>query len=129
MLPVSVCMIVKNEEKKLSRCLESVKPYGFEIVIVDTGSQDKTCEVASHFTDKIFHFAWCDDFSAARNYSLEMASNDWILMLDADEVIENLDLREGIRLQRIQGKNIRLTEQSAFTLERFFGMQEGFMSN
>lgn len=94
MLPVSVCMIVKNEEKKLSRCLESVKPYGFEIVIVDTGSQDKTCEVASHFTDKIFHFAWCDDFSAARNYSLEMASNDWILMLDADEVIENLDLEE-----------------------------------
>ena len=69
-VPISVCMITKNEEKKLERCLSSLAPYGFEIVIVDTGSTDRTKEIAAKYTDKIFHFEWINDFSAARNYSL-----------------------------------------------------------
>lgn len=88
---ISLCMIVKNEEKNLQNCLMAVTPFINEIVIVDTGSTDNTKEVARKFTDKIYNFKWCDDFSKARNFSIEMASNDWILILDADEVINNFD--------------------------------------
>lgn len=87
-------MIVKNEEARLERCLASLAPYGFEIVVVDTGSVDGTKAAAAKYTDKIFDFAWCDDFSAARNFSLKQASNDWIFMMDADEWIEEADIGE-----------------------------------
>lgn len=94
MTPVSVCMIVKNEEEKLARCLDSILPYSFEIVIVDTGSTDRTKEVAANYTDKIYDFSWNDDFSAARNFSISKASYDWIFILDSDEYVKNLDLEE-----------------------------------
>lgn len=94
MLPISVCLIAKNEEKNIERCLSSLQPYGFEIVLVDTGSLDRTKELASKYTDKIYDFIWCDDFSAARNFSLEKASNNWIFMLDCDEWIETIDIEE-----------------------------------
>lgn len=94
MLPISVCMITKNEEKKIERCLKSLAPYGFEIVIVDTGSTDRTPYIASQYTNTILPFHWTDDFSAARNYSLGAASHNWILMLDCDEWIESLDVEE-----------------------------------
>jgi glycosyltransferase involved in cell wall biosynthesis len=84
---ISLCMIVKNEEQNLSRCLGSVKGKVDEIVIVDTGSTDNTKEIAKEYTDKIFDFEWCDDFAAARNFSINMAENDWVLILDADEVV------------------------------------------
>lgn len=90
--PVSVCMIAKNEEKNIEKCLASVKPYGFEIIVVDTGSADRTKEIAAEYTDKIYDFTWIDDFSAARNYSLAQASNDYVLILDCDEVITELDI-------------------------------------
>lgn len=90
--PVSVCMIAKNEEKNIEKCLASVKPYGFEIIVVDTGSADRTKEIAAEYTDKIYDFTWIDDFSAARNYSLAQASNDYVLVLDCDEVITELDI-------------------------------------
>lgn len=91
MPPISVCMIAKNEEKNIERCLAAIKPYGFEIVVVDTGSTDRTKEIAARYTDKIFDFTWIDDFSAARNFSLQRASNDYVLILDCDEVIAELD--------------------------------------
>lgn len=91
MPPISVCMIAKNEEKNIERCLAAIKPYGFEIVVVDTGSTDRTKEIAARYTDKIFDFTWIDDFSAARNFSLQRASNDYVLILDCDEVITELD--------------------------------------
>lgn len=94
MLPVSICMIAKNEEKRIERCLQSLAPYGFEIVIVDTGSTDSTKEIASKYTSCIYDFTWVDDFSAARNFSLEKASNDWIFMMDCDEWIESIDIEE-----------------------------------
>lgn len=93
-IPISVCIIAKNEEKNIERCLSSLAPYGFEIVLVDTGSTDRTKELASKYTDRIFDFTWIDDFSAARNFSLEMASNNWIFMMDCDEWIESIDLEE-----------------------------------
>ena len=94
MTKLSLCMIVKNEEKFLEQCLNSVRELVDEIVIVDTGSTDKTKEIAAKFTNKIFDFQWCDDFSAARNESLKHATGDWILVLDADETIAWKDLSE-----------------------------------
>ncbi len=94
MHPISVCIIAKNEEKRIEKCLRSVKPYGFEIVVVDTGSADRTKEIAAAYADKVLDFVWCDDFSAARNFSLREASNDWILMLDCDEWIQEIDVEE-----------------------------------
>ena len=84
---LSLAMIAKNEENCLGRCLESVKDLVDEIVVVDTGSTDKTKEIALKYTDKVFDFKWIDDFSAARNYSFEMCTGDHILWLDCDDVI------------------------------------------
>lgn len=98
MIPISLCIITKNEEKNLDRCLSCVKDYPFEIIIADTGSTDGTVEVAKKYTDKIFHFDWIHDFAAARNFSISKASNDWILVLDADEFVYELDLKEIYRL-------------------------------
>lgn len=100
MLPISVCMIAKNEEKKLDRCLRSLAPYGFEIVIVDTGSTDRTKEIAAQYTSSVYDFTWVDDFSAARNFSLEKAANDWIFMMDCDEWIESIDTKELMDFRR-----------------------------
>lgn len=94
MLPISVCMIAKNESKRIERCLSSLMPYGFEIVVADTGSSDNTREIARRFTDKVFTFEWCDDFSAARNFSISKASHDWIFMIDCDEYIKSTDVEE-----------------------------------
>jgi hypothetical protein len=81
-------MIVKNEERWLTRCLQSASGVVDEIVIVDTGSTDRTVEIASEFHAAILHHDWQDDFSLARNVSLERATGDWILVLDADEELE-----------------------------------------
>lgn len=85
MSTLSLCMIVKNEERYLAQCLSSVKDVIDEIIIVDTGSTDKTLEIAKSFNAKIFNFDWINDFSAARNFALNKCSGDWILYLDADE--------------------------------------------
>ncbi|MDE5866944.1 MAG: glycosyltransferase, partial [Lachnospiraceae bacterium] len=94
MLPISVCIIAKNEETRIEKCLASIKPFGFEIIVVDTGSTDKTKEIAGNYADKVLDFEWCDDFSAARNFSLRAASNNWIFILDCDEYIKTIDIEE-----------------------------------
>ncbi|HJF33359.1 MAG TPA: glycosyltransferase family 2 protein [Sporosarcina psychrophila] len=86
MITISLCMIVKNEEEVIGRCLESVRGLVDEINIVDTGSEDRTKEIAKQYTERIFDFEWIDDFSAARNFSFQQASKDYILWLDADDV-------------------------------------------
>lgn len=82
---LSVCLIAKNEERFLGKCLESVKGLATQIVVVDTGSTDRTIEIAKEHGAEVHHFKWCDDFSAARNAALEHATSDWVLFLDADE--------------------------------------------
>jgi tetratricopeptide (TPR) repeat protein len=84
---ISAILIVKNEEKHLERCLQSIQGGVDEIIVVDTGSTDKTVEIAESFGAKIGHFEWCNDFSAARNYSLGLATGDWALWIDADEAV------------------------------------------
>lgn len=91
MISVSLCMIVKNEEDVLARCLESAADLVDEIVVVDTGSTDRTREIAARFTDQIFDFPWQDDFSAARNESFSHASMDYCMWLDADDVLLEAD--------------------------------------
>lgn len=84
-LPISVCMIVRDEEENLPRCLASIAPHVQEIVVIDTGSQDRSVEIARSFRAAVGFRAWDDDFAAARNASLELAKEPWILVLDADE--------------------------------------------
>lgn len=88
MITISLCMIVKNEERVLARCLDSLIGLMDEIIIVDTGSTDKTKEIAKKYTDKVYDFAWVDDFSAARNFSFSKATMDYIYVADADEVLD-----------------------------------------
>ena len=84
-------MIVKDEEKNLSTCLESVRGVFDEIVIVDTGSTDRTIEIARSFGAKVFEFAWVDSFAAARNEALSHATCDYAFWLDADDVVEPVE--------------------------------------
>ena len=88
---LSLCMIVKNEEKFLPRCLDSVKDYVDEIIIVDTGSTDKTVEIAERYNAKVYHHPWENSFSKSRNYSIKYATCDWIIWLDADEEVDKED--------------------------------------
>jgi Glycosyl transferase family 2./Tetratricopeptide repeat. len=90
---LSLCLITKDEEKNIARCINSVKDIVDEIVVVDTGSKDKTVEIAKSFGEKVkvINAKWEDDFSKARNIAIENASSDWILFLDADEEIKKED--------------------------------------
>ena len=76
---ISLCMIVKNEEMHIARCLESVAKLVDEIIIVDTGSTDRTAEIASGYTTKVYSHPWTDDFSDARNYSFSKAAMDYCM--------------------------------------------------
>lgn len=91
MATVSLCMIVKNEEDHIGRCLDSVRDIVDEIIIVDTGSTDRTKSIVLQYTNEIHDFVWIDDFAAARNFSFSMASKDYIFWLDADDVLEEQD--------------------------------------
>lgn len=100
MKEISLCMIVRDEEDVIGRCLESVKDIADEIIIVDTGSTDRTKEIVSQYTDKIFNFKWVDDFSKARNFSFSKATKDYILWLDADDVILEKDYQKFMELKK-----------------------------
>ena len=89
---LSLCMIVKDEAKTLGRCLNSVKSFISEIIIVDTGSKDETKEIASKFNAKIYDFKWINDFSAARNFAFSKATSDYIMWLEGDDYINDDDI-------------------------------------
>ncbi|MBW4564415.1 MAG: glycosyltransferase [Mojavia pulchra JT2-VF2] len=84
---LSLCMIVKNEAATLPKCLNSVENVVDEIVVLDTGSSDRTVEIAKAYGAKVHRFQWCNDFSAARNEALKYVTGNWILVLDADEIL------------------------------------------
>ncbi|YAR63815.1 glycosyltransferase family 2 protein [Bacillus cytotoxicus] len=89
---ISACLIVKNEEDMLRKCLESLQGGVDEIVVVDTGSTDTTKEIAKEFTDKVYDFEWTNDFAEARNFAASKASGEWILAIDADECVDPKNL-------------------------------------
>jgi tetratricopeptide (TPR) repeat protein len=103
-LTLSLCMIVKDEEAMLGRCLEAVRPAVDEIVVVDTGSTDATVQIAESFGARVLHHAWDGDFSSARNASFEAATGDWVMYLDADEVLVADDVE---RLRALTGRTWR----------------------
>jgi glycosyltransferase involved in cell wall biosynthesis len=92
MLPISVCVIAKNEEKHMEEFLKRLRPYDWEIVVADTGSTDRTKEIAAKYADKVCDFRWNHDFAAARNYAISQASRSFILSLDCDEYLEDVDI-------------------------------------
>lgn len=96
---ISLCMIVRDEEKVLGRCLSCVEDIADEIIIVDTGSKDRTKEIASLYTDKIYDFEWIDDFSSARNFSFSKAEMDYIMWLDADDIIDRDNQKKLLELK------------------------------
>ena len=94
MADISLCMIVRNEEAVLARCLDSIRDEVDEIIIVDTGSSDNTKEIAARYTDKIYDFKWIDDFAAARNFSFSKATMEFAMWLDADDVLTSTDKKK-----------------------------------
>ncbi|WP_235680371.1 glycosyltransferase [Paenibacillus albicereus] len=100
LVTISLCMIVKNEEAVLGRALSSVREVVDEIVVADTGSSDRTREIASSFGAKVEPFEWIDDFAAARNFSFSLATMDYILWLDADDYVEPQDAERLLELKR-----------------------------
>ena len=103
---LSICMIVKNEEEMLPKCLESIREVADEIIIVDTGSTDNTVAIAESFGAKVYFHPWEKDFSKHRNQSLSYATGDWILQIDADETLEPESKNELKRLLRQAPKDV-----------------------
>ncbi|MCL1990702.1 MAG: glycosyltransferase [Defluviitaleaceae bacterium] len=105
MITISLCMIVKNEEDVIARCLESVKDIVDEIIIVDTGSTDKTKEIAKTFTDKVYDFEWVNHFGKARNFSFSKATKDYQMWLDADDIITEEECEKILALKKTLDPN------------------------
>ncbi len=115
---LSTCLIVKNEEKHLATCLKSVQAISEEIVVVDTGSNDRTVEIARELGAKVFHYEWQKDFAAARNFANEQATSDWILQLDADEELfpeDQVKVRELIHQGKCNGAYLALHNRVSST--------------
>src|SRR5690606_13872478 len=93
MVKLSICMMVKNEEKNLPKCLESLQSLlsysDVELIIIDTGSDDHTVDIAKKYTDKVYYHEWNNNFSDMRNISISYAKGEWIFIIDADEVLMN----------------------------------------
>ena len=110
MITISVCMIVKNEEKVLARCLDSLRPIADEIIIADTGSTDATKEIAARYTDKIYDFTWVDDFAAARNFVFSKATKEYIYSADADEVLDAENCKKFLQLKQLLLPEIEMVQ-------------------
>lgn len=93
-MELSVCIITKDECENLEKCLNALRGYGFELVVVDTGSSDGTVQMVQNYTDALYQFAWCNDFAKAKNYAVSKASYDMVLVLDSDEYVTDLDVTE-----------------------------------
>lgn len=138
---ISLCMIVKNEEEFLPQCLDSVKEIVDEMIIVDTGSTDRTLEIAKSYGARVYEHPWQGSFSEARNYGLQYATCEWILQLDADEALEKEDipiLREALRLKVYNAISVALLNKtpegwSKHYFQRIFrrgkGKYEGIVHN
>ncbi len=119
MATISLCMIVKNEEKILARCLDSVKDLMDEIIIIDTGSTDRTKEIAKNYTNQVFDFTWCDDFSAARNFSFSKANMEYIYAPDADEFLDAENRCEFAKLKEALLPEIEIVQMKYCTISEF----------
>src|ERR1700722_17833720 len=90
---ISLCLIARNSARTLPACLESIRPWVDEMIVVDTGSDDETPDIARRLGGRVFEFPWCDDFSAARNESLRHARGRWLFWMDSDDTIDEANAR------------------------------------
>lgn len=94
---ITICMIVKNEEENLEKCLKAISNYNFQLVIIDTGSNDNTKKVAKKYTDYVYDYKWNDNFSDARNYAISKTKTEYVLIVDADEILISVDYNKLIK--------------------------------
>ena len=115
MISLSLCMIVKNEEAVLERILKPVSQVMDAILIADTGSSDRTKEIAEQYTSLVYDFPWCDDFSAPRNFLLEKVRTDYWMWMDADDVLneENLEKLKSLKEALDPGTDVVMMEYAA----------------
>lgn len=113
-------MIVKNEEKNIARCLECLAPLMDEMIIVDTGSTDRTKEIARHYTERIYDFSWCDDFAKARNAAVQKATMDYIYIADADELLDETNIHRFWQMKQVLLPEIDIV-QMKYTNQLEFG--------
>lgn len=121
MCTISLCMIIKNEENNIRRCLESAIPLIDELIIVDTGSSDNTKKICESFNAQIYDYTWSDNFSDARNYCISKASSDWILWLDADEelIITNIkNIKDGLTQSSADIYTVQIKHPMDFEFEK-----------
>lgn len=119
---ISICIIVKNEEKNIKECLKKLRETNYEIIVVDTGSTDHTKTEALNYTQKVYDFEWCGDFSAARNFAISKASHDYIMMIDSDEflvsmnreILEKMISENPCEVGRIKRNNLYAREGMGF---------------
>lgn len=119
MVTISLCMIVKNEEAVLARCLDSIHDLVDEIIIVDTGSTDRTKEIAARYTDQIYDFMWTNDFSAARNFSFSKANMDYIYAADADEMLDETNRTRFLQLKQCLIPEVEIVQMKYVTKTDF----------
>ncbi|MBU7594569.1 tetratricopeptide repeat-containing glycosyltransferase family 2 protein [Metabacillus halosaccharovorans] len=124
---LSLCMIVKNEEKVIDRCLGSIAHLVDEVVVVDTGSTDRTKLIVAGYTSNIYDFEWINDFSAARNFAASKATGDWIIVLDADEYVDEENFKEFIIELKANGNNLDALGVKILNFTGSFG--EGLIQN
>ncbi|WP_253263617.1 TPR domain-containing glycosyltransferase [Anoxybacillus sp. CHMUD] len=118
---LSLCMIVKNEEKVLQRCLDSVYGVVDEIVIVDTGSTDSTKDIALKYTNKVYDFEWTNSFADARNFAQQQATGEWILVLDADEYVDQANLKEMIDILKQADESVEAYDVAIYNFMGVYG--------
>lgn len=110
MVTISLCMIVKNEERILARCLDSLKGLMDEVIIVDTGSTDRTKDIAAKYADQLYDFVWTGDFSEARNFAFSKAKMEYIYSADADEVLDAENREAFMRMKQILLPEIEIVQ-------------------
>lgn len=116
---ISLCMIVKNEEAVLERCLSSIADLMDEIIIIDTGSTDRTKEIAAKYTHKIYDYTWTNNFSAARNFSFSKATMDYIYTADADEILDEENHARFLRLKDNLLTEIEIVQMKYVTVSEY----------
>lgn len=131
MVSISLCMIVKDEQNVIERCLKSIYKFVDEIIIVDTGSTDKTKEICEKY-GKVYDFDWCDDFSKARNFSFSKANSDYIMWLDADDIVPDKSLKKLMEWKQNKSDAdvvmlpYKLNENFIYYRERILKREKGF---
>lgn len=117
-MELSVCIITKNEAVKLEKCLKALAPYPWEVVVVDTGSEDNSVEIAKQYGENVCSFLWVNDFAAAKNFAISQAKNEMVLVLDTDEYLEKLDYGKLVRQIEAHPKDVgRILRRNKFTAD------------